>query len=77
MAKRERERAMKDGKPEGKMSSKCGVRHVREVVTRTVTYQVAGAKGEESVRMSPAPRGKRRRLVSGVARRAGELKEEQ
>lgn len=44
-------------------SSRCdkkgtNVRHIREVVTRTVTY---------TPRMDPAPRGKRRKLNDGVA----------
>ena len=69
----------KERKEEGKMSKTCGVRHVREVVTRTVTYQVSGAgkKGamEGEVRMSPAPRGKRRRLVSGAVKRELEMQE--
>jgi hypothetical protein len=34
-------------------SARTGVRHVREIVTRTVTY---------TPRMSPAPKGKRRKL---------------
>ena len=35
--------------------SKAGVRHVREIVTRTVTYT-----SNNTPRMSPAPKGKRR-----------------
>jgi hypothetical protein len=34
-------------------TSRCGVRHVREIVTRTVTY---------TPRMSAAPKGKRRKV---------------
>jgi hypothetical protein len=34
-------------------TARCGVRHVREIVTRTVTY---------TPRMSAAPKGKRRKV---------------
>ncbi|KFG87475.1 hypothetical protein MANI_001843 [Metarhizium anisopliae] len=46
--------ALKARRPEKKQnSSRTSVRHIREVVTRTVTY---------TPRMDPAPRGKRRKV---------------
>ncbi len=50
----------------------AGVRHVRETLRRTVTYRTQGTPV-----MSPAPKGKRRKVVKGEGRlRVREVKEE-